>query len=186
MLTENAKNGFETLLMQCLTESLKTNSDPDWKLQAIDTLDEVNEAEFFMLTLSSFTFKSFVLLHFTRNESTMKYVENALQITNEVPDESKFYDFLGEIGNGFCGGLKRELGNYLPNLGMSTPNRLTKQSLTHITALDCDFETHFSASSEGSILFYGSLYVRSYNDMDFRIQHESIGNDVESGELEFF
>jgi len=186
MLTETAKNSFETLLMKCLSESLKTNANPDWDLRAIDKLDGANEAEFFMLTLSSFTFKSFVLLHFTRNEPTMKYVEDALQITSEVPDEDKFYDFLGEIGNGFCGALKRELGNYLPNLGMSTPNRLTKQSHAHIAALDCEFETHLAASSEEKILFYGSLYVRSYSDMDFRIQHQTIDNDVESGEVEFF
>jgi len=171
--------------MQSITDSLRTDANPDWRVQAINTLADINESEFFMLTLSSFTFKSFVLLHFTGNESIMGYVEHALKMTNEVPDENKFYDFLGEIGNGFCGALKRELGNYLPNLGMSTPNRLTKKNLAHIGTLDCDFETHLSASSKDRILFYASLYVRSYSDMDFQIKHQ-VTDDTDVGSIDFF
>ena len=78
--------------------------DPDnWGKQPLDAHKLV------LLSLSSYHFHSLVVL-----------VADPSQATCSITD-----DQLLEMGNTFCGSLKRQLGQHLPSLGMSTPHALS-------------------------------------------------------------
>lgn len=75
--------------------------------------DLANNACLTLLSLSSYQFHSLVLV-----------ITDSSRATFEVTD-----DLLLEMGNTFCGSLKRKLGQHLPNLGMSTPHALSIRCL---------------------------------------------------------
>ena len=117
----------------------------------------------------------------------MGYVSRALEVPLENLSEDTFYDYLGEMGNQFCGAFKRELGKVLPHLGMSTPNRLSNESLCHLKGLDCGHEVHVKVSTPDEITVYASLYVSTYGKDEFRLDDVPLEESpVETGELEMF
>jgi len=185
MVTQDAKKGFDELLGVSLVESLKTENYRDWEIKNKSN-DPVSEKEIFMLTVSSYHFRVFVILHFTKNEKTMNYVADALKLSPEKLDDRRYYDFLGEIGNGFCGMYKRELGKYFPYLGMSTPNLMSGDTLGHLSVFDYEHESHWLAATPNEVDFYGSIFVSSYDEVDFKYELKSVDENVETGELEFF
>ncbi len=185
MLTQNAKDGFNELLGVCLNESLKSSEFSDWTIKTFDN-KTINKKEVFMLTISSNAFRLFLILHFSNNETTSNFVAKLLKVEADKLESRRFYDYLGEIGNGFCGIYKRELGKYFPFLGMSTPNLMVSETLDHLSIWNHEYETHCQAISEGNVNFYGSIYVSTYDDVDFKYVTNSLDEDVDSGELEFF
>jgi hypothetical protein len=128
-----------------------------------------------------------VLLHFSKNANSTRYVSSALDTTPHNLSDAAFYDFLGEVGNKFCGAFKRELGRVLPHLGMSTPNRLPHESLIHLQNLCCGYDTHVKVSTPDEIVVYASLYVSTYGQEEFRLDEIPLEVEpVETGELEMF
>lgn len=185
-LTQDAKSGFSSLLSDCLKESFY-KADTEIKMKSLASLDEINEHEFIMLTVSSYTFRIFTLLHFTKNETTLDYVASALSVSRENLEEARYYDYLGEVGNTFCGAFKRELGKYYPHLGMSTPNRLVQGSLSYMDDMDFEYHDHYETTINDKTKFYASMYISAYSDLDFRIPLNSrFDEDVDTGALEMF
>lgn len=151
------------------------------------SLTDINEAEFFVLTMSSQLFRIFILLHFTKSPQTEQFVTDTLKINANNMEADKFYDYLGEVGNAFCGSIKREIGKIVPSLGMSTPNRLGKECLKYIDLLHTDFESHAVADYDESPLFYASIYLCADEELNLDVSaSQSNKNEVESGELDFF
>ena len=185
MISQRAKTGFENLLHQCLHASLQTEVHKVWQMQAV--LDDINTQHFIMLTVSSYDFRMMVMLHFSCNEASKKYIADSLKLDVAELFTDQYYDFLAEIGNNFCGTFKRELCQYFPHLGMSTPNLLACESLKYVKSWPIDHEVHIKALAEDSIEFYGSLYVSSFADLDFDlIPHPPCEAVVETGALELF
>ncbi len=186
IVTHDAKSGFSSLLSDCLKESFKV-ADTEVKMKKVPSLTDIDEKEFIMLTVSSYTFRIFTILHFTRNDATMDYVSTALKMSRENLEESKYYDYLGEVGNTFCGAFKRELGRYFPHLGMSTPNRLAKGSLSYMHDMDFEYDDHYETRIDGKASFYASMFISAYSELDFRIPVNSrFDEDVNTGALEMF
>jgi len=186
MLTQNAKDGFNELLAVCLRESLKSTEFSDWTIVE-HVQQEIKRQEIFMLTISSHNFRVFLILHFSQDETTTNYIAKLLNIDSCELKSTRFYDYLGELGNGFCGVYKRELGKYFPFLGMSTPNLLSCEVLSHIAVFEYEYEAHCLAqTTSNDVEFYGSVYISSYDDIDFKYVTNSLDENVKTSELEFF
>ena len=187
MISERAKNGFKNLLSRCLEESLRSSAYPAWTMEPLADAKEIGNRQFIMLTVSSYDFRMVVLLHFSRNEPSLKYVADTLQLAPGAMEQSRFDDYLSEVGNTFCGAYKRELGKFFPHLGMSTPNMLAAESLSYVKTWPVEFETHLRAHDEDQAQFFGSLYIASTGDIDFDPQELSNPvEEVETGALEMF
>jgi len=187
MLSQDAKNSFTSLLSLCLHEALRSEAVGEWNLRTITNVDEIAGKEIYMLTISSYEFRIFLILHFDNDKKVRNYVASAIKISPENMNEQRFYDYLGEVGNAFCGVFKRELGKYFPHLGMSTPNRLESISLDHLDTWTFDYDAHLKASANDDLKFFGSIYVSAYSDLDFRVKNtKSVNDDVQTGALELF
>ena len=186
IISQDAKSGFNSMMIECLHESLNTKeSNPI--VSSFPNLDDISQEEFFMLTVCSYTFKAYNFLHFTKNKETIQFVANALDKSYESIDDRLFYDYLGEVGNTFSGSFKRELGKYIPHLGMSTPNKLNQHSLLSIKDDNFGYESHYVAKVDNKKLFFGSLYVEASEELNFKVaQNAKLDDDLETGELEFF
>jgi len=185
MVSADAKKGFDDLLGVSLIDSLKSDNYSEWDIKS-EASDNIKEKELFMLTVSSYHFRAFLILHFTKNDKTIGYVSNALNVPPDKLDDIRYYDYLGELGNGLCGMYKRELGKYFPYLGMSTPNLMMGATLKHMSIWNYEHESHWSARSPDDLNFHGSIFVSSYGDVDFKYKATQLDANVETGELEFF
>jgi len=186
IISADAKSGFSHLLSDCLKESFQT-TEKSVELHTINDHSVIDEEEFIMLTVSSYTFRIFTLIHFSENSQSKNFVSEALKISPDSLEMGRYYDYLGEVGNTFCGAFKRELGKYFPHLGMSTPNRLVKGSLKHMRDMEFEYDAHFETEIQDTASFYGSMYVSAYSELDFRIPVNSrLDDDVNTGALEMF
>lgn len=186
MISQRAKTGFNQLLTRCLEESLRTESYPAWKIQPVN-VTEIGAKKFIMLTISSYDFRLIVLLHFSPDSASIKYVTNRLKIASGELPISQYQDYLSEVGNILCGAIKRGLFQSFPHLGMSSPNQLDCESLRYIETYAIDYAIHIKAKAEDGTEFYGSLYVSSIGELDFDPAGIStIEDKVEMGALELF
>jgi len=188
LVNEEFKQEVRRSFKNCYEESLTTGSDPSrWSFKEKQKLNDLNESEFFVLTMSSQLFRVFILMHFTKSPQTEAFVADVLKINSSSVDDEKFYDYLGEVGNAFCGSVKRDVGKIVPSLGMSTPNRLNKDCLKYMEQLHSDFEFHAVAEYDDAPLFHASIYLSADEELNFNVNtSQSDDDDIDSGELEFF
>lgn len=186
-LPQAAKESLIKLLTGSLEESLKTDAYASWTLQTLTNPEQVVAPEFTMLTISSYDFRIFVLLHSTCSAPSMRYAADALRMPLEQLTTTRYYDFIGELGNRFCGAFKRDLGGYFPHMGMSTPNRLRSESLKHLKNLSPAYDIHVSAQASKETTFSASIYVSVYGTREFRLDKlQQAAEKVDAGALEMF
>ena len=187
VLPQAAKDALTKLLADSLEESLKTTSYASWTLQTVTNPDHVVAPEFTMLTISSYDFRIFVLLHSSCSPASMRYAADALSMPQDQLTTARYYDFVGELGNRFCGAFKRDLGRCFPHMGMSTPNRLRSESLKHLKNLAFANDIHVSAQADEQATFSASLFVSIYGAREFRLDNlRKVEEQVEVGSLELF
>jgi len=186
LVNEEFKNEIKRTFKASYEEAICAGSDgTDWHIKDKSNLNDIEESEFFVLTMSSQLFRIFILMHFSKQASTEQYVCDILKINPSNMDEEKFYDYLGEVGNSFLGSVKRDIGRFIPSLGMSTPNRLNKDCLKYMKSLNTDFEAHAVAEYQDQPLFYASVYLVADDELNIEITRNQI-EEVDSGELEMF
>ena len=186
-VNEEFKQEIRRSFKNCYEESLVAGSDTSrWSIKEKQQHNDLNEAEFFVLTVSSQLFRVFVLMHFTKSPQTEAFVSDVLKINSNNLDNDKFYDYLGEVGNAFLGSIKRDIGKYVPSLGMSTPNKLSIDCLKYMKNLKSNFETHSSASLNDKALFHASVYLVADEELKIHIDRFAHEEEVDSGELELF
>lgn len=187
LVNDEFKNEIKRIFNSSFEAAFVADSDnTQWQFKEKSTLDKLDTNEFYILTMSSQLFRIFIFLHFTKNAEAEKYVSNTLSLTSGKLDDDKFYDYLGELGNAFLGSIKRDIGKYVPSLGMSTPNRLGIDCLKYMINLKSDFETHSSASLNDKALFHASVYLVADEELKIHIDRHSHDDEVDSGELELF
>jgi len=186
LVNEEFKNEIKRTFRSSYEEAIIAGSDGSgWHIKEKSSLKDIDESEFFVLTMSSQLFRIFILMHFSKQGPTEQYVCDVLKINPSNLDDEKFYDYLGEVGNSFLGSVKRDIGRYVPSLGMSTPNRLNKNCLKYMDALNTNFEAHAVAEYQDQPLFYASVYLVADDDLNIEITRNQI-EEVDSGELEMF
>lgn len=189
MVNEDFKREIQNSFISSFEEAVVPASDASqWTLKEKSANHAVDEAEFFVLTISSQLFRIFVLMHFTKSEKTEQYVSDLMKLgANSALNDDTFYDCLGEIGNAFCGSMKRDISKIVPSLGMSTPNRLSRDCFKYMSALKINFETHYVAEHNDQPLFYASAYLVADEKLDYtgKVRDDN-EEELDSGELEFF
>jgi hypothetical protein len=185
MLSQSAKDGFDTLLMQSLNNSLV----PSGKEARIATLPpeqvvDIVDSRMVVLTVSSYLFRLMVMFYFTPNEATRAHFAELTHTQAEQMNEQHFLDAIAESGNLCCGIMNRDLGHFFPHIGMSTPNVIDRQCAVYLQTLHCQHVQHFSIEMDGAPCFYVGLCVSAYDDIDFEVAAEVLGSDT--GELELF
>ena len=169
MLSRNAQEGFQNILKTCALQSFRcTEGSP--KITLANEITDVKQDQFIMLTIVSYSFRAILLIHFKFSSDIKDYVKKA-SFSDENPDDDACYDYLSELGNEFCGAIKRELGKHYSHLGMSTPNTLPNTTLNFLSSLDPTYETHSNVFISSDDIDFGySLMVSSYEDMDFQAE----------------
>lgn len=187
MVKDDLKRELGRLFMQGFEDSLTPGIDAT-QLEVSERSSLADDKdEFFLLTVSSQLFRQFILIHFSRDQITENFVSEAMSLGTNALTEDAFYDFLGEVGNAFCGYLKRELNKTVPHLGMSTPNRLSKECLPYMQAIKPDYTQHAVAEYQGQAVFYASTYLSADQDLPYQVNTQSSQEEeTDSGELEFF
>ena len=186
MVSIDAKEGFNSLLSSSMEAALHSQSNPGWNLQFVEGDREDKEGEFIMLTIVSPAFRLFVLLKFCNDENMYSYVAKSLNVDRTALSEDRYYDYLCEVGNSFCGTLKRELGKHFSYMGMSTPSRLSMEGPAYLKELTFDHHRIVKASDAASkIQMFGGIYLSAYGDIDFKVSKQADA-EVNSGALELF
>ncbi|MGK5093810.1 hypothetical protein WDW89_17585 [Deltaproteobacteria bacterium TL4] len=185
MISQSAKDAFCTLFNKATNETLnKDGYKHQWMVKMVDRIDHIHAREFVVLTLCSYDFRVFMTVHFTCTKRTIQYVSESLHIPPEQVTREKFYDYLGEYGNNYCGTVKRELQCVFPHLGMSTPDLLEERSFRYFEHLKFEYSLYSEAVSENNVRLTFGLYVCPYGDLNFMLPEKK--EEIVSGELEFF
>lgn len=187
LVNDEFKNEIKRTFKASFEDSITAGSDASrWYIKERTNLDNLEEDEFYVLTMSSQLFRVIVLFHFTRKEETESLVSDILKINLSNLDDDKFYDYLGEVGNAFLGSMKRDIGKSVPSLGMSTPNRLNKDCLKYMQSLNTNFESHAVAEYDDQPLFQASVYLVADEELNIHVDRHSAEEETDSGELEMF
>lgn len=183
MLSQSAKDGFDYLLGQALKGSL-VPSDTSADVSFIDSTDGIAEKRMVVLTVSSYLFRLMVMFYFSPDAATKAHFARLTNTTPEAMDEQSFMDAIAESGNLCCGILNRDLGNYFPHIGMSTPNVIDKQCAAYLQTLNASHVRHFAVDMPDAPRFHVTLCASAYADIDFAVSQEDVGEST--GELELF
>jgi hypothetical protein len=188
LLSAESQAAVRASFQGCLQRVLPGGANaPAWSVAAVPGREAVADREFVMLTISAYSFRVIVLLHFTLNEAIYRLAADLLKTPREKVEESRARDCLNELGNNFCGELKRELSRVSPHLGMSTPNRLGRANLAYVGDLCSVFDAHVRALHQDQPVVAASLYVCTYGEVDFRpLKHEPDAESESASTLELF
>ncbi|WP_144393852.1 hypothetical protein [Pleionea sediminis] len=188
-----ADNEFERFLknefIKCLKQSMNESvADANWDYRENRELKHESYPKIILLTVSSHLFRIVLILHFSYNETCHKFVAAGLKSGGEKLGKDKIHDYLKEVGNSLCGGFKRNLGNVVPSLGMSTPNILDDYCLSYIEELDVIDKHTATVSFNGQELFGASYYLCAAEKIQVDMSNARLSEETQSeaGELEFF
>ena len=188
MVNEEFKREVGRLFIKGFGEALETSAESSELIIKEQTKEVADYGdEFFLLTVSSQLFRLFIVLHFKIDDISKNFTAQALNASPSNVTPENLYDYLGEVGNAFCGSIKRNLNKTVPHLGMSTPNRLAKDCLPYLSSFNIDEEFHAIAEYQGNTLFSASAYISTDSEVNYSVQiTNEIEEDADSGELEFF
>ena len=131
MISEQAQSSFNHLFKAAVMANFSVSDDDSCDIEPINGHEEITEAEFSVLTITSSSFRFLTLLHFESNEATINYFAKSSIALNENNDNSVFLDAILEFCNMACGSMNRTLHNHYHFLGMSTPYVLTSSNSEH-------------------------------------------------------
>ena len=137
-----------------------------------------------VLTISSYLFRAMVMFHFSPDAPTREHFARLNRLAPQEMSEQVFMDAIAESGNLCCGILNRELGNFFPHIGMSTPNVIDQQCAAFLSTLKYQHVQHFAMDFAQSPRMHVTLCVSAYDAIDFQVDPEAA--TAETGELELF
>ena len=134
MISEQAKEGVEFIFMKAAKSNLALGEDAVVEIQPVTdmTVTEFPEQTVIVLTISSFLFRLLTIFHIDDTQELKDYFTRG-------SNERSLVEALSEIGNLCCGAMNRDLLNYFPHLGMSTPYALDSKCMSFIDELKPGF-----------------------------------------------
>lgn len=183
LISQSAKDGFDTLLRQALRTSLVPDG-TEVDMSVIDDVASISARKMVVLTVSSYLFRMMVMFYFTPDAATKAHFARLNRIAPEEMSEQAFMDAIAECGNLCCGILNRDLGRFFPHLGMSTPNVIDKNCAAYLQKLNLGHLRHLAVDMPETPRFHVTLCVSAYAEMDFAVSEEEV--DAGTGELELF
>ena len=182
MVSDQAKAGFDFLVEQAIKSSMLGEDKGAATIEKLAETSQIKSRQMVILTVSAYAFRVMMFIHFTKDRPTKGHFA-ALKHQGELDDET-FVDTVMECGNLACGALNRELGNFYPHLGMSTPSVLDHASMEYVHALGAGHVSHWRITTGSGAIFHMSLAVCEDSPIDFAVD-QTVTEDT-SGELEFF
>lgn len=181
-VSDRAKQGFDTIVQHCMRTTLVPSGH---EVTGFESLQQVpTQGGVVMLTVASSTFSLVLFLHYDVDSLARQRLAMLHGLDPQTMSEQAFEDALAESGNLLCGALNRELGRVFPLVAMSTPNRLSANSVLHLGLLRHGHVQHFRMRLDDGSHRDASYCVCAYSDVDFT--PAAVEQEVNSGELEFF
>lgn len=140
-----------------------------------------------MFTISGLEFKALIMLHYSAGKNALHLLSLYEGDGRTTKQESNLESFYTEIGNQFCGEVKRKLYKQFDHLGMSTPALLSPTtSLLDIENSLLVAKCFQSYEANNQFALGGSIYVFSNQSLEFTFDHASTTEVISTGDLEFF
>lgn len=179
MISENVKQGIDFIFTKAAKSNLLVNSGDLIEITALPTgkVIETPEKNIVVLTISSYLFRLLTIFHVNPDKTTEAYFTKS-------ESGRDFFEVFSEMGNMCCGAMNRDLGNYFPHLGMSTPYVLESKCIPFLKELRPNYVSQHKMVINGSITMHATLCMCSYAPIDFRVDM-SIAEE-ETGALEMF
>jgi hypothetical protein len=184
IVSERARSGFDHFVAQAAKNALAL-ADGHCPVLPADDASAI-ERDVVMLTVSSYTFRVLLFIHFESNDATRMHFG---ALTNKSTDEmagERFLDAVMERGNLLCGALNRDLSLYFPHIGMSTPCILHRSAVEHIDAVDPAFTRRYRAEVSSDLALHLTVAVCAFADLDFPFERHAAVENETAGELEMF
>jgi hypothetical protein len=184
MISQSAKEAFEFFAVRAVKTAFAASEGDRCEVLVVDQASQSDGQNVVLLTASSLLFRATTFVHFTMNQGLRHYLATINQSEVDGMSEGDVLDALGETTNILCGAFNRELGQYFPYLGMSTPNFLDRRCVDHLHDLGAGFTRHFKVVINDVLTMHVTLCVNEFADIDFHANT----TDVEecNGELEMF
>ena len=182
-ISERARNGLEYFVEQAARMSLVADGQ-QCALRPADC-DGVNEQTVAMLTVSSYSFRILVLLHFNEDAATRGHFGALTGTAGDASVDERFVDIVKERGNLLCGALNRDLAQFFPHIGMSTPCVLDRSAARHIDAVKPALLRCYRVDVSSAFTLHLTLALCAYTDLDFPFERRAVDEPV-AGELEMF
>ena len=140
-----------------------------------------------MLTISGLEFRALVMLHYPAGKKASYFLNIYEGDERTTKHDNNLESFYTELGNQFCGEIKRNLYKQFNHLGMSTPSLLSPTtSLLDIENPLLIAKCHQSYEADHQFALGGSIYVFSNQSLEFSFDNASTTEVISTGELEFF
>jgi CheY-specific phosphatase CheX len=150
-------------------------------------LEDEQDIAHIMLTVSGLQFRVLVLLHYPVGKSALHFLNLFNTDERNSKTDADIEPYYTEMGNQFCGEIKRHLYKQFYHLGMSTPSLMSRSTiLTDIKNTHLLVDCHQFYLANNQIALGGSIYVFSNQKIEFEFDNASLNEVVSSGELEFF
>jgi hypothetical protein len=184
-VSERARAGFDHFVGQSARSTLAASSAECSFAPADDA--QPRERELVMFTVSSYLFRVLMFIHFDRNPVTRAHFAALANVNADAMDDDRLHDEIMERGNLCCGSFNRDLAQFFPHIGMSTPCLLRGQSLQHVTALQPAYMRTYRCEPSPGVVMHLSLAVCAFADLDFPFEPRAAEAQEETaGELEMF
>lgn len=184
MISDQAQQGIQHLLTQALDECFSVNG----QLPVMTPLTEItpnDNTRVTVLTVSSYVFKLMLFVCFDVDAKTKQlFLKDAGEELSAAEAEQALCDVISEKENLCCGILSRELAEFFPHMGMSTPNFLEQGSLSYMEMLHYDYMHYFELSLKEDVRLQIGLCMCAYDNVDFTVTAKE--ETAETGELELF
>lgn len=187
IVSERARSGLDHFVAQAVKGSL-AQADTGFAIsQTDDKVANDHEREVVMLTVSSYMFRVLLFIHFDRNPALRNHLATLDGHPDDPLDDERFTDAIMERGNLCCGALNRDLAQFFPHIGMSTPCILKRSSVEHVAAINPAFTCRYRAEVGPGVAMHFTLALCAFADLDFPFDPR-LAEEVEdtAGELEMF
>jgi hypothetical protein len=186
-VSERSRQGLDQFVASAMKSSLAAPGHDFSMRQTDDPVAHDGEREVVMLTVSSYLFRVLLFVHFDRGAAMRAHLAALAGVAPEAMDDERFTDDVMEHGNLCCGALNRDLAQFFPHIGMSTPCILRRSSVEHVDAVKPAFTRRYLAEVGPGVAMHVTLALCAFADLDFAYEPR-VGEEQEdmAGELEMF
>lgn len=190
MISQQAKVGFDAIFKKAVMATIRLSPADSCDIELLDSREEISEAEFSVLTISSSSFRLLALFHFNNNAAERDYfakgarLDEGVTVEGGAADSGAFLDIFQEFCNTCCGAMSRGLSQAYFFMGMSTPYLLLSPCAEFIAALNPTQVNYYRITINASLVLHATLCLSAYSAVDFTV--DGCQDEESTGELELF
>ncbi len=183
-MSEPAKTSLDRLFKMTLARHVSEISGQACQVETLLDTSAITGQEFALITLSSSVFKCLNVFHLNYTERALQMFSSMSSRSASAFNQTQFRDAFLEFCNMCCGTMNRELHQYFPHLGMSTPYFLASDCIPFFRELKPGLEKNYRMTLDSGLVLHASLYVCDFGLVDFTASYQE--TTEQTGELEMF